>query len=569
VLNGLVSTAATATLVTSPSGDGNQAVQVNVTLSVPLMLSRILGTGDELNVTGTSYAELKSNGSACVIALNGSGTGVTLSGGTALSAPGCAVASNYSVTVPCGTSITTTLVDYNSAAVPSQGCNGIQAPSGKTLKLKKTTTSDPLSGNTAVSAAVSHLNTVALIASPSAPTVSSGGDIAFGYTASSTQSQVSHDGCSAVSSGGIWVVTCGGTGPFNFGNITVAGGITVNFNTSGSSSATYNFSGSINNTGTAMHFGPGTYNIAQGIQTGGGTTTTFGAGTYNIGASSTSNCGAGTYSICNTGTSLTFSGPSTFVVSSGIYNNGGSILSLGSGSTNSYTIGSSASGNSLYVGGGSSTTFADATGAGDVFQMSGMLNVTSGGGSCVTLPAASAHDINGNFSTAGGTILGAGVYTVNGYVALGANGGGDVTCGGSTVGMSGNNVSFVISAASTPASGTCAGKAFCLAAGYSHVTLVAPSSGGLENLIVVGPTSALNTAGATFAEGASNTSLSGVFYIPYGPFTLSGGSSVGSGSGQCLEVIASQVSLSGGTALASTCTGLGGASTGATVLLVQ
>jgi hypothetical protein len=52
---------------------------------------------------------------------------------------------------------------------------------------------------------------------------------------------------------------------------------------------------------------------------------------------------------------------------------------------------------------------------------------------------------------------------------------------------------------------------------------------------------------------------------------LSGGASVGNGTGQCLEVIASQVTLSGGTALATTCTGLGGgsSSSSAAVVLVQ
>jgi hypothetical protein len=119
------------------------------------------------------------------------------------------------------------------------------------------------------------------------------------------------------------------------------------------------------------------------------------------------------------------------------------------------------------------------------------------------------------------------------------------------------------------ASGTCSGTAFCLAAGYSNVTLVAPSSGTTEDLVVIGPTSSSNTAGATFAEGASNTSLSGVFYVPYGPVTLSGGSSVGNGTGQCLEVIGSQVTQTGGTTLATTCSGLGGLSTTTSIVLVQ
>jgi hypothetical protein len=140
--------------------------------------------------------------------------------------------------------------------------------------------------------------------------------------------------------------------------------------------------------------------------------------------------------------------------------------------------------------------------------------------------------------------------------------------------MSGSGVTFVISATSTPSSGSCLGQAFCVASGYNHVTLTAPASGDTAQLVVIGPTSSANTAGATFAEGAVNTSLSGSFYLPHGPLTLSGGASVGNGTGQCLEMIASQISLAGGTALASSCTGVGGTTVSASgtttpIVLVQ
>jgi hypothetical protein len=83
----------------------------------------------------------------------------------------------------------------------------------------------------------------------------------------------------------------------------------------------------------------------------------------------------------------------------------------------------------------------------------------------------------------------------------------------------------------------------------------------------VGPSSASGiTAGAAFTAGATGTSLSGVFYFPIGSMSLSGAANVGNGTGQCLELIASQVTLSGGTTLGSTCTGLGGQA--ATQLLV-
>jgi Flp pilus assembly protein TadG len=561
-LNGISPDNVSVGLSPSPSGDGNQAVQVNVSSKNLLLLAPVLGFESSLPVTASSYVEISTLASGCIIALSSSGTGVTLSGGTNISAPGCAVASNTTVSVPCGTKITTKTIDYNSSSAPSEPCSGIVPPSGTaSVKFAKTVTADPLASNSGVTSATSHMTTVAGLTSPSAPTVPTGGDISFGYYPTS----LTAGGCSGSLSGNTWTLTCPSGGTYKFGNLTLSGGINVNFNTSGSASTTYDFSGSISNTGSTLTFGPGTYNIAQGIYTGGGTTTTFGAGTFNLGANTSSCNGNGTYSICNTGTSLKFSGPSTFVVSSGVYNSGGSTLTFGSGSTNSFQIGASSSGNAIYVGGGSSTAFADALGSSSVFQLVGNLNVASGGGSCMTLSAATQHDINGYFSSAGGTQLGSGIYSVNGYIAFGANGGGDVTCNGTTVGVNGAGVTLVTSGG-TASSGSCSGQSFCLAGGYNHVTLTAPTSGATDDLVVVGPISSSKTGGATFAEGASNTSLSGAFYFPNGPIALSGGASVGNGSGQCLEIIGTQISLTGGTAAGSLCFSSGSSNS---IVLVQ
>ena len=438
-LNGIPTGNVSASLVNSPTGDGNQAVQVTVSSSLPLYLASVVGGSNALPVSSASYAELN------------------------VQTSGCSVASNNSEAVPCGTTITTKWVSYNSAA-PTVGC----------------------------------------------------------------------------------------------------GGITVNFNTGGSASTTYNFSGSINNTGTAMTFGPGTYNIAGGLITGGGTTTTFGAGTFNIGRSSSS-CSGATYSICNTGTLLTFGGPSSFTLQGGVYNSGGSKLVLGSSGTgNSFLIGPSSGGNALLFGGGATIQFGDATDAGSLFQVVGNF-VAAGGGSCTTIGAAAQHDIQGYFLTAGGTTLGSGVYSVTDYVDLGGSAGGDVSCNGSTVGMNGTGVTWVIGGASTPGSGTCSGQTFCLAAGYNHVNMTAPASGTTQGLVVIGPAS--HTGGALFAEGASNTSLSGAFYFPQGSISLTGGASVGGGAGQCLELIGTQVALSGGTAAASNC--VGGGAGNVKIALVQ
>ena len=574
-LNGLSGSAATASLVTSPSGDGNQAVYVKVTGSVPLHLARVLSSSTQMSVAASAYAEVKSTSSACVIALNSTGTGVSLSGGTALTASACTVASNSSVSAPYGTSITSPMVTYNSAAaLTSQTTADIHAPAGKTVTIKKAATTDPLNGNATVTAENLHLSSLALMSGPAVPNPASGTNASFAWSTTT----MSTPGCTAVSANGTWTVTCVGNGPFNFGTVSLGGGVSLLFNVAGASTVTYNFSGDINaSSGSTIKFAPGTYNIHGGIIVGGGVTVSFGAGTFNLGKLSAS-CGAGAgYSICNTGTSLTIAGPSAFSLAGGVYNAGGSILTLGTSATgnttpttNSFSIGSATDGNSLNMGGGAKTTFADASGAGDVFQMMG--NLTTGGGSCLVLSAATNHDINGAISAAGGIYLGAGTWSVNGYVALGASSGGDVTCTvngvSQALGMIGYNVMFGVAANTTPASGTCAGKAFCVGAGYGHVSLTAPISGSATGLAIIGPTSSTNTAGALFTEGASGTSVSGAFYLPNGSVTLSGGASVGSGAGQCLELIGAQVSLSGGAVLASSCAGLGG-SVGTAIVLVQ
>jgi Flp pilus assembly protein TadG len=565
--NGISSGNVAASLVASPNGDGNQAVRVVINGSVPLLLTKVLGGSSTVAVSATSFAELGGGGAGCVVALDGNGSGVTLSGGTSLSASNCSVMSNASEAVPCGTTITSKWVDYNSSA-PTQGCNGIQGPGGTTASIGKKAATDPLSGTSPVTTASARVAVVAGQAAPSGPSVTGGTAVSFGYSPTTTQSALTADGCSGAFASPVWTVTCTGASTYTFGAISLSGGITVKFNLGGSSSATYSFSGLVDDGGTSLQFGPGTYNLAAGVSTGGGSTTSFGAGTFNIGPMASGCNGSGTYSVCNQGTSLTFGGPSTFVISSGVYNKGGSTLTMGSGTTNSFNIGPSSTGDAVHIGGGSSTTFADATGASDIFQLTGNFNVASGGGSCTWVSAAAQHDIKGAVISAGGTIIGSGVYTVTNYIALGASAGGDVSCGGSTVGLSGSGVTLVAGGYSTPASGTCANQAFCVGAGYGHVTLTSPSSGATAGLVVLGPTGVGLTSGATFAEGASNTSLSGAFYFPQGAISMSGAASIGGGAGQCLEIIGTQVSLGGGSTAASNCLGGNGGGAGSQITLV-
>lgn len=559
-LNGLAPSAVTATLGPSPTDAQANAVTVRVLTSVPVLVGPALGGGRTLQVAGQATAQLSAQATACIIALQSTG-GIVMSGGTSLSAPSCQIASNASLTVPCGTTVSAKSVSWATTA-PSQPCNGITGPTARA------TTADPLANHAGIDAAQARAAGIAAsVTGPASPTVPTGTNIDFAYRQSDTIAAAAAAGCTASMSGNTWTLTCPQTAgaSYNFGTVTMGGGITLNWNVGGAATTTYNFSGAFKVNGTAVTAGPGRYNMAGGLATDGGTTTVFGtdaAGSvFNIGASSAACNGAGRYSLCNLGTSLVLKGSSTFTLSAGLYNKGGSTLTLGSGSANSFHVGASSDGNALWLGGGSKTTLADATGGSSRFTLAGNLNVASGGGSCVWLGAAAEHDIKGFVALAGGTTLGAGVWSASGYIALGMGGGGDVTCDNNTVGLAANGVTIVTAGQSTPASSTCAGKYFCVAAGYGNVTVTAPTSGPLAKVAVVGPDAggqgaAGSSAGAMFTAGSSGNKFSGAFYIPNGPLTLSGAANLGAGAGSCLQIVASTITMSGGSATGSNCISL-------------
>ena len=564
-LNGVEAANVSVTLVDSPKTSGAKAVQVEILTQQPLLLAKFVSPRGSFGVRTNSLAEVgttETHVPGCIHALASSG-GITLTGGTKIVAPSCTVSSNATVSVPCGTSIKTLTLNYNSAAAPSQPCGGIVNASNQPAPIVKTATTDPLAGNAAIATATQRIATVAAQTIPAGPNTGQNKNIDFGWNVGPTQNQASQIGCSASFSGNTWTLTCTGS-TVNLNNMTVGGGINVNFNLSGSASVTYNFKGYISNTGAVVRFPAGKYNIANGIITGGGTTTEFGAGTFRIGRSNQS-CSGANYSICNT-SMLTFAGPSTYELEGGIFNS--QVLTMGGGTTNSYQIGPSSGGYAFETGGGSTTTLADATGSGKLFRVKG--HIRSGGGSCLKLPATAQQDIAGNMDIAGGLTLGAGIWTIDGFFALGANSGGSVWCDGESVSLKANSVSLVISGKATPPWGSCAGQAFCLSAGYSNVRLTSPTSGTMANLGIIGPVVSNNTRGARFDAGGSGGQISGTFYFPYGPITMDGGASLGGVSGGCLQLIGASISMSGGTAAGSECiAGAGGGPSSSNVSLVR
>ncbi|MCW2285369.1 hypothetical protein M2323_003324 [Rhodoblastus acidophilus] len=538
-MNGVASNYVSVSLENSPVDASKNAIKVSIATPQTFGLGALLGAAKSLNVKAESYAQIGgSPTTACITALNAAG-GITLSGGTAISAPNCGVASNASVTVPCGTTIRAKSLTYGTSL--SQGCSGVTAGT-----IKQASVTDPLASTSGVSAAESHVASISTLTSPSAPSVPTG-TISFnlGWYPTTTQTSGS---CSASNSGSTWTINCPAGGTYNFSGITLAGGMSLNFNPAGSASSTYTFSSNFNSTGTVT-FGPGNYVFAKGLTISGGSVASFtSGGSFSFGPNSTS-CNGQNYSICNT-SSLTFAAGSSFQISNGVYVSGGSKTVMGSGSNNSFQIGAAGDGNAFWVGGGATLTLGDATGSNSVFQVAGVIDAASGGGSCMTLPAASQHNIKGSFKSAGGTILGAGTYSINGYIAFGQNGGGSVTCNGSTVGLSGTNVTLVYNAASAAVGGVCDKAGLCFAAGFNYVTLSAPSSGTMSGLLFVGPQS--GSASAVFT-GGSGAAMSGAIYVPRADFNMSGGASIATIPGGCLQIVASTIALSGGTTAASAC----------------
>ncbi len=123
-LNGLASTTVSASLVTSsPRTSTNSAIKATITTSQDMLLAPVLNFGSSISISAVAYAEIPAGTPACVLALSSSGAGITLSGGTTVTASSCSIASNTTEAVPCGTSITAQNIYYGTTA-PSVGCTG-------------------------------------------------------------------------------------------------------------------------------------------------------------------------------------------------------------------------------------------------------------------------------------------------------------------------------------------------------------------------------------------------------------------------------------------------------------
>lgn len=526
-----------------------------VGLAAPLGLTRVIRDNSSVDINVSATALLGPGEPACLVALDSEGTGINLRGGTTAEARNCATASAASVEATCGTKIVTTSLTYGSSSPPDicEWTTNVVKSDGEPAPIERKPATNPMADDPAIA------KRAFLLAEASDPFPgglaslpnSSGPDIDFSSTGNAKKIQDIRDevasvpGCEAERSGSTWTVKCSGTSTHAFGEVEISGGASLNFvNESNSPDSQFLFQRIIHN-GSQAEFGPGSYRITDGLTV--NSLASFVSGmSFEIGAQS-QNANAisvGGGATLNIGSDSVTS-PS-FKIDGNISVGGNGTLTMGPGSG----LGSNfeIDGN-IDIGGSGTLIMGSRTDAGSTFRIDG--NIDTNGNSCFVLGAANEHFINGAIEAKGAGIFGEGIYAITGYVNFGT--GGSSPCNGQQASLNAENVTFLIGGNNVPSNGnTCNRSSFCIGAGARNAVISAPNSGVFSNIAVMGPVNG-SSGDATFAGGARDTSISGVLYFPEGRLTLSGGASVAGGTGGCLQLIAAEIELSGGTSAISDC----------------
>ncbi len=548
----------------SPTGDGKLAAKVVVTTPVPLSgFARVItataanpyGSGS-LPVGATAYAEIHGS-SPCILALQTGGSGISMTGGTHLTATGCAVASNAGVSLSNGPTLT---------ATDTYAVGSISVTNGSTINSPQFPNSSKQTDPYAQANVFSRMSTVGSLTNPSFPTLSSvanagssescSGSLTLpGSTSYGTVSDSYYNPCTINFSGGGTTSILGlsltgsnvtvnfGAGTYRIGSfaissygtvqvniasgtaITINGALSTSSCTTFTGTATWVIGGGIVDTsscGTVSFINSpasslSTFTIAGGIAVNDGHAV-FPAGTYTI-----ATAGSACAGLCVAGGASATFGNGSFVIADGI--------SLGGGGT--LTIGSAQSGNSVFQ-------ITSAPPSGDA--------ISTGGGSTLSIGSFTYVDVNGTASLESNLYLGAGTWTVNGALDMNSSGGGTF---------------------SAPDNAFIASGPISFGAGFNSITLDAPATlgTGTEGQSSTVALASSSTTASTVDAGATDTTVTGVAYFPNGTLTQSGAGNL-TGNGSCLQVIASAITLSAGSTLSTNCT-LGAGSAGAAVSLVE
>lgn len=517
--NGILPQRVTVRHITGYSATISDVVQVTITTSIPLHLARIFTPKTSYDVTVASIASLPSRQAPpCILALAPS-NGVTLSGGTSVSASNCALLSNGPIAISGGSTISAKAVT-SSGDIGLSGGSGLKADtityggsltnaggSSVTGRQVKATgsTPDPLANNSALAAAFSRLGSYTAPRRASVPT---GDDLSLSYYPTTMTFQ----GKTGTLSDGTWTFPAG---EYHFANLNTG---SLKLNIQGPSVVTVSGSVTVGGGGGLMlPDGPVTINAPVALS--GGTTLTVGAGRHyfgsiSLGGGSTATIGAGDMDVAG----------------AILVDGGGSRLTVGAGN---YAIGNDGKGTAIGLSGGSEASFGDGA-----FSANGA--VKTAGGSNIVFGATGTHYINGDLDLNGGSTFGSGTYLING---------GFTNNTGGT--MAGRDVSFILA-------GT------LKAAGGTAIALNAPSSGssfGIADILFATRSSATTTLG-----GGTQDAYSGIIYAPNSDFRMSGGASIGGG---CFSLVAKTVTLSGGPSAATACASMSAGGNSGNVGLVR
>jgi hypothetical protein len=540
-LAGLGTGAANATVVTSPSGDGNSAVKVQVTTSVPLALVSMIDNSVALSVHATSYAEVGNAGQACIIGLATSGNSVLEDGGATVSGTGCAVAGVKNITIQGGSHITA-LGLYAGGTVTNNSSTITTTPTANNINQNVSGITDPVASNGAVSMAfstVASLNSSNPGNTVSAPTgLPSGTALSFSWSPSgpSDPTYPYYSGTGGVYNKGTLACT-----PYS--SISVGGGISVRI--SAASSCAYTVTGNVANNGTLLEIdgAASSWTIGGSVTVGGGEAMSLGGATNTVWIGGGLTIGGGS--------TFTLGPSNTVQIAGGISSGGSSISNLTaaiyqvagtvtlSGTFNWNTTGSSAS-----------TKFYTAP-----------VTLGSGGGT-FTFGSGNYYFYNSSISntltlSSGPTYFNNALLLIYGNITVSS---GASLCGTPAPCSSGTSTMTVVSNGTHTFSGG------------STSYIVAPAAGatyGIPGIAFAG-----NYAGAAGTypqnfDGGTNGTWGGVIYFPNSGLEFNGGAST-TGAGGCFELIASVVYLTGGTTTATTCSGFAASVSSSTVAkLVQ
>lgn len=552
--------------LTAAPGSGAQAVMVQINTRHALFLAPLFGIGPFLNVSAQSFAGLGESAGDCIIALSPSGPGLVMSGSASVIANNCNVASNHTVTAPCSTSITATAITYGVTPNPCASPVNLMGPDGGPAPTSQAMVADPLISDPGLAVLRNRINYLDNVQwRPGADMARMAHELLFLPYADPDWSYL---GCETEYTPRFsrWVFNCPEYEFYRISDFALEGDgrASLEFNLGGHPDSVYYFVSPVVLDAVGVRFGPGTYHFYNGLKLMNGATASFQQGNLHFGniyegEDCTETVRAG---ICVIGKSELhfFSDSSDIAIYSGLYASENSLVGIGDGGINSLYVGvmlddrNRLTSQSIYIESGAQLTVADATRMANSITIMG--NVETRDQTCFTFGAAANHDLRGNMELNGSTRLGAGVYTLGGYFAVGTQAAGPTRCWGRRIGLDGKQVTIVVNGRSQITSGVCAGASFCIAAGFNNFGLTAPTSGPYKSLAIVGPSG--NSTSAVINGSSAMSLLRGIVYYPNGPVRFASASSGGGTPDNCLQIIGLDVNLTAPGNVVSECISTGG-----------